>query len=233
MAEINSTTHDEYGLKVAGMLTSLEKFSILFGFKLGYILFAAAEQVSKNLQAKDATLQEALSSVNLAAAFYRRQRTEEAFVRFYDDVVAMAEDVNIGEPVLPRHRRPPARIDGSSEPHRFSSPRDYYRQLYYQACDLLLRELNDRFEQKDLLPQVLRLETILMKAENGENYDDVLRCLEDSCYSPDLDFNALKKKLPLLVDVAKKGAVRKVTSIRTICEAMNETPSYKKILSGF
>ena len=30
MAEINSTTHDEYGLKAAGMLTSLEKFSILF-----------------------------------------------------------------------------------------------------------------------------------------------------------------------------------------------------------
>ena len=55
MAEINSTTHDEYGLKAAGMLTSLEKFSILFGLKLGYILFAAAEQVSKSLQAKDAT----------------------------------------------------------------------------------------------------------------------------------------------------------------------------------
>ena len=96
---------------------------------------------------------------------------------------------------------------------------------------MLLRELNDRFEQKELLPQVLRLETILIKAANGENYDDVLRCLDDSCYSPDLDFNALKKQLPLLVDVAKKGAVRKVTSIRTICEAMNETPSYKKILS--
>ncbi len=102
MSEINSTTHDEYGLKAAGILASLEKFSILFGLKLGYILFAAAEQVSKSLQGKDVTLKEALSSINLAAAFYRRQRTAESFDRFYDDVVGMAEDLNIGEPVLPR-----------------------------------------------------------------------------------------------------------------------------------
>jgi hypothetical protein len=143
MAEINSTTHDEYGLKAAGILASLEKFSTLFGLKLGYILFLTAEQVSKNIQGEGVTVQEGLSSVNLAAAFYRRQRTEEVFDRFYDDVVAMSEDLQIGGPVLPRHRRPPARIDGGSEAHRFSAPREYYRHLYYEACDLLLRELND------------------------------------------------------------------------------------------
>ncbi len=63
----------------------------------------------------------------------------------------MAEDLNIGEPVLPRQRRPPTRIDSGSEPHQFLSLRDYYRHLYYEACVLLLRELNDRFEQKELL----------------------------------------------------------------------------------
>ena len=82
MAEINSTTHDEYGLKAGGILSALEKFSTLFGLKLGHILFATAEEVSKSLQAKDTTLQQALSSVNLASAFYRRQRTDEEFNRF-------------------------------------------------------------------------------------------------------------------------------------------------------
>jgi hypothetical protein len=67
-----------------------------------------------------------------------------------------------------------------------------------------------------------------MKAANGENYDDALQCLESSCYAPDLNLSALKRQLPLLVDVAKKGGVRKITSV---CEAMNETPSYKNILS--
>lgn len=92
----------------------------------------------------------------------------------------MAKDLNIGEPVLPRQRRPPARIDSGSEPHRFSSPLEYYRHLYYEACDLILKELDDRFEQKELLPQVLCLETVLMKAANGEDYDEELQSLEDS-----------------------------------------------------
>ena len=87
MAEINSTTHDEYGLKAGGILTALETFWTLFGLQLGHVLFAAAEEVSKSLQAKDTTLQEALSAVNLASAFYMRQRTHEAFNRIYNSVV--------------------------------------------------------------------------------------------------------------------------------------------------
>ena len=124
-------------------MTALETFWTLFGLQLGHVLFAAAEEVSKSLQAKDTTLQEALPAVNLASAFYMRQRTHEAFNRIYNSVVETAKHLVIGEPQLPRNRRPPARIDAGSHPHRFSSP-DYYRQLYFQACDLLLRELTNR-----------------------------------------------------------------------------------------
>lgn len=35
LEETHQTTHDEYGLKAAGVLVSLEKFSTLFGLKLG------------------------------------------------------------------------------------------------------------------------------------------------------------------------------------------------------
>ena len=60
MAEVNSTTHDEYGLKAGGIVSALEKLNTLFGLKLGHILFGTAEEVSKSLQAKDTTLQQAL-----------------------------------------------------------------------------------------------------------------------------------------------------------------------------
>ena len=43
--EVHQTTHDEYGLKAAGILASLEKFSTLFGLKLGYRIFGASETV--------------------------------------------------------------------------------------------------------------------------------------------------------------------------------------------
>lgn len=42
------------------------------------------------------------------------------------------------------------------------------------ACDLLLQELADRFDQSEFLPEVLGLESLLLKAANGDNYESEL-----------------------------------------------------------
>ena len=83
MEEVNQTTHDEYGLKAAGVFAALEKFEMLFGLKLGHLLFSVAEQTSRVLQAKDTSVQEAVSAVNATRAFYQRQRQDDAFDTFY------------------------------------------------------------------------------------------------------------------------------------------------------
>ena len=233
MEEVNHTTHDEYGLRAKGILTTMEKFENLFGLKLGYLLFSAAEEVSKCLQAKNTSLQEALSAVNLASGFFKRQRTDEAFNVFYDGVLDLATKLYIGSPHLPRYRRAPARLDDGSAPHQFDSPRSYYRSQYFQACDLLIGELEERFDQKELQP-VLAMEELILKAANSEEFSDSLKSVEDSMlYATDLDFNALRRHLPLLHDVVKEALpeVRQVSSICTVCEAMNKSSTYKSILS--
>ena len=100
-SEVNATTCDEYGLNAGGILAALEKFSTLFGLRLGFLLFATAEEVSKGLQAKDTTLQQALASIDLASSFYRRQRTEQAFKQFFKVTITKAQDLQIGMPELP------------------------------------------------------------------------------------------------------------------------------------
>ena len=57
--------------------------------------------------------------------------------------------------------------------------------------------------------------------------------ISQSCYKDDFNFNSLKNQLPLLVDVIKNAApqVKKVTSVRTISEAMNVQKVYKEMLS--
>ena len=47
MEHVHITTRDEYGLKDGGVLASLDKFQILFGLKLGHLLFGASEETSK------------------------------------------------------------------------------------------------------------------------------------------------------------------------------------------
>ena len=94
-------------------------------------------------------------------------------------------------------------------------------------------ELQDRFDQKELLPPVLALESVIVKAANDEDYVDTVKSLKESCYSGDMDFPVMRRHLPLLYDAVRKSnpAVKKVTSVRTLCEAMNRCSAYKSVLS--
>ena len=91
-----------------------------------------------------------------------------------------------------------------------------------------MQELSERLDQKEFLPQVLSLESLLIKAANGESYDEILHVVEQTRYAPDIDFTKLKRHLPILVDAVKQGFVKKVTTICTICDA---NPTFKLILS--
>ena len=44
MEEVNKTTRDEYGIKAAGVLTALDKFSTFLGLRLGHLRFTASEE---------------------------------------------------------------------------------------------------------------------------------------------------------------------------------------------
>ena len=72
LANINSTTHDEYGRKAGGLLAQMEKFSIFFGLQLSHLIFFGAGQLSITLQGKDTTVQESINTVDLAVKFLER-----------------------------------------------------------------------------------------------------------------------------------------------------------------
>ena len=171
MEETNFTTHDEYGMKAGGILASMQKFQTYFGLQLAYNLFGASESLSRSLQVKDLSIQEAVSAVNLAKGFYKCQRTEQTFNICYDKAVHNAESLQIGSPVLPQYKRLPKRLDQGIKPHEFEAPRDYFRQQYFEACNLLLGELDDRFDQK-VCCHLLWLWKTLLNSANGLNYEE-------------------------------------------------------------
>ena len=126
MDEINLTTHDECGMKAGGILASMQKFQTYFGPQLAYTLFGTSESLSRSLQAKDRSMQEAVSAVNLAKDFYKRQRTEQTFNFCYDKAVHNAESLQIGRPVLPQYKRLPNRFDQGTKPHEFETPKTIF-----------------------------------------------------------------------------------------------------------
>uniref|UniRef100_A0A1X7TXD7 Uncharacterized protein n=1 Tax=Amphimedon queenslandica TaxID=400682 RepID=A0A1X7TXD7_AMPQE len=231
--EIHESTHDEYGMKAGGLLQSLEKFSTYFGIKLCHLLFNAAEQVSSTLQRKDITLSEALTAVESAKSYYQRIRLDDTFMKFYCSILTEAQSYNIKSPELPRYRKHLARYLSGTDQHRYSSPKEYHRHQFYEACELLYGELVTTFDS-ELVSPVLSIEEMLVSAANNEPFDNYLKSFGESPFKDDVSISDLKKHLLMLPDVALRALpeVKTVTSIRTICDTMNSSKSYQDMLSS-
>ena len=218
---------DEYALKAVGYLNSMEKFSTYFGLKLGHLIFSATEQLSLNLQAKDTTIQEAIQASNLALQYIQRQRSDEAFDSFYHRVVDESKDLTY-PPALPRNRRHQANI--------FTSPKHYFRQLYFEVLDTVAGELRHRFQHDRGLPVAAALENLLLCATRLSAADISLPS-ELEIYSQDVDLRKLTVQLKMVPDLIRTfnaahpdRSLKEVTSLRTFSDILNAMPSSKVML---
>lgn len=90
----------------------------------------------------------------------------------------------------------------------------------------------------DLIKQICcrlfyALKLFLLKASNLETYSEELESFKLSMYKDDVEIDQLSRQLPLLGDVIKQAlpSVKQVTTIQTICDAMNTECVYKSMLS--
>ena len=79
LENVNTTGCDEYARRAAGQHALMEKFSTFFGLKLAHLLFGASQQLSRTLQSKQKSAEDAFKAAGLAKVFYSRQRSDEAF----------------------------------------------------------------------------------------------------------------------------------------------------------
>ena len=224
LEEVNSTGRDEYAMKAGGILRMLEKFATFFGLKLCFMVFSSTEQLSRTLQGKDTTIQEAKGAAMLAESRLRRQRNDDAFEKFYELVVTEAQDLT-EEPVLPRRKR----IVEEADCYNHETPKEYFELL-----DIITNEISRRFDQKDF-SVVAEIEQSILSAGNGQEV--IIPEAVQTLYKEDLNMVRLSTHLRMLPDIIKSYGeatgtpIKKVTNVRTVCQAMNEIPGAKSLCS--
>lgn len=233
LEEIEKTSNSEASHKAPGLLSLMDKFSTYFGLNLSYQIFAVTEQLSRTLQAKDITAQGALTAVTKTVSFLRRQRSDDAFNDFYKRIKDEAKDLT-DDPVLPRQRRLPKRYDGGGASHTFSTPNEYFRKQYFEVHDLLIAELDRRFQHNAFV--VLKdIENLLLDASNGKVAHPSAQLQQ--LYGEAISFDRLLIQLSMLPDLVKMvnevqhSRITKVTNISTICELFN-TCDMSKVMLG-
>ena len=163
---------------------------------------------------------------NLTKETLTKMRTDQSFDYFYANVARKSEGEGVGEPTLRRKRRSPARLEvGSGAPSYPTTAKDYFRRVYYEAIDLIVSAIDQRFNQESF-SSYAQMETLLVKAANGEDYEAEFKFLEAS-YSEDVDTGALPGQLSTLEVMLKE---EKISCFDEILLAMSKFPELEKKL---
>ena len=147
------------------------------------------------------------------------QDQRSSFGQLYKQITAASKASGfIHNPALPRQTQVPQRLQhGDGEQLCLRAAEDVHRVQSVGAIDACLVSLNERFDQETFLV-LSKIETVLIAAANGMDFDlGNINQLKD-IYAVDVDFENLHGELKLLNGIIKQRLpeVKKVTSVDTI-----------------
>ena len=130
-------------------------------------------------------------------------RADDKFHLFWQKSILEANRLQVNEPALPRRRKVPRRFEeGREDTHSYpSTPEDHYRKIYFEAIDLIVNCITDRFNQPGFLIYQ-HVESLLLKAANCKEYQSELKFVLEF-YGSDLDGSSLSTQLEVFSTTCK------------------------------
>ena len=102
-------------------------------------------------------------------------RNDDAFKLFFQLVESIRERTDTKEAILPRKRKAPRRLEvGEGEGHHSATVEEHYRQKYFEALDLAINGIQERFNQPGYAIYK-QLESLLLKAAKQEDYSNEIQ----------------------------------------------------------
>ena len=106
---MSGTPDSDTRARVNGIDSQIKSFDFFFGASLLCRLLSRTDNVSKTLQHTAMSAAKGQHLVRMAIASLHSVRTEEMFNLFWQNIIAQASKLDIGEPTLPRRRKAPRR----------------------------------------------------------------------------------------------------------------------------
>ncbi len=117
----------------------METFDYFFGNYLATLVLRHADILSSTLQHESMSAAEGQQVAKMTVATLKSIRNDESYDGFWKSVTLKATHFAVSEPKLPRRRKIPKRYDsGSHSGDYHTTPESYYKQLYFEAFDLII-----------------------------------------------------------------------------------------------
>ena len=124
-------------------------FDFLYGISLGALLLRHSDNLSRSLQHESMSAADGQHIPKGTLDVLASLRTTAGFKMFYQRVLLDQDRFHVIPPTLSRKRRAPRQVEvGSSSAGDYpASPEDHYRQIYFEALDLIIEAIKSRFDQ--------------------------------------------------------------------------------------
>ena len=196
-----------------GILSTMEKFSFLFGVVVSQPFFSITDKLSKAVQTKSICAFEATEYASVTLKCLEEERSEDRFNCLWEDLMSKKTKFGVGEPVLPRKRRAPTRLDqNSSNSYYDESPKEMYRRIYYEIADKLKGEIERRYSSP-AFALYTNVELILRKAATGESIPPEVLSEVFEHFGDDLQRDELTTELGMLKN-AMVGAAYSIDNMK-------------------
>ena len=190
------TTDTEAKARIRGISAQMRTFEFFFGAVLGEMILRHTDNLSSTLQHKTISAAEGQEIARMTVETLKSTRTDESFESFWDNVNLKAMSLDIAEPRLPRqHKRPRRFDDGQSSGDIPDTPKSLFKRLYYEALDLIINCIEERFDQPGY-HVYSRLETLLLKAFKQGDYEEELLAVS-TFYEDDFNLSNLRTQLQI------------------------------------
>ena len=221
-----TVVHDsEVVARIHSVESQMKTFEFFFGLVLGEMLFSHSDNLSRTLQRKDYSAVDAQFVAEKTIITLQSIRNEESFNSFWDKVVVLATNNDIGDPVLPRKRKHPCRFEQGEGSHTYdATPKDMYRRIYFEAFDLLIQCIKTRFNQPGY-PAYCCLQNLLMKAVSKKDYSSELSEVLH-IYGDDFNEQALQIQLHILASTVPDD----ISNVIEVLSYLKKMPESEKEL---
>ena len=148
------------------------------------------------LQKESMSAAEAQEIAKLTVDTLKGIRNDDSFKLFFQLIEALCEKTDTEEPILPRKRKAPRHLEvGEGEGYHSSTIEEHYRQKYFEALDLAIAGIQERFDQPGYAIYK-NSECLILKAAKQEEYSNEIQEVL-SFYGDDFQETDLRTQLQI------------------------------------
>ena len=183
--------------RLNGARYQMMNFNFFYGISLAREILMITDNLAKALQKHGLSALEGKELYKLTSQTLANMMAN-GFEKFWQTTLKMSEDLELSKPELKRKTKKPAKFVDSSDSEEeeiVDDIKEHYKRIYNEAFDIIIKNLKQRFEQKNL-KHYEDLQELLLLAANHEDYSERLNLVIEQ-YNDDFDANTLKSQMKI------------------------------------